>query len=140
MMGMRRFALLSAGLAGLALAATAAATMVPRALAGIAPGMWEVSRSAAGVGARPVCVPRVALLGQIAHGSQRCTRTILRDAPGELVMDLTCGASDFGRSRITVTTPRSLKIETQGIHHGEPFDMTIYARRVGNCAPALERR
>ncbi|GLR47352.1 DUF3617 domain-containing protein [Sphingomonas astaxanthinifaciens] len=137
---MRRFAFLSAALGGLALAATAAATMVPRALSGIAPGVWEISRSAAGGGARPICVPRVVLLGQIAHGSQMCTRTVLRDSPGELVMDISCGPSDFGRSRITVTTPRSLKIETQGIHHGEPFDMTVYARRVGNCAPALERR
>ncbi|WP_344705999.1 DUF3617 domain-containing protein [Sphingomonas swuensis] len=106
-----------------------------RALAGVQPGLWEVSRSATGQGARRICLRDVASLASFAHPRERCQRTILGDRPGELVVDLQCVGGEFARSRISVTTPRSLKLESQGIHGGEPFDMTLYARRVGPCRP-----
>jgi hypothetical protein len=35
---------------------------------------------------------------------------------------------------VTLITPRSLRIDTQGISGGYPFHYQIHARRVGNCA------
>lgn len=111
-----------------------------RALAGVSPGLWEVSRSASGERARRICLAQVEALAAIAHPGERCGRTVLRNVPGELVTHLTCKGGDFARSTIRVTTPRSLKVQTQGIHRGEPFDLALYARRVGDCRPGTGRR
>lgn len=127
---MSRFASLILGFSALALLGAAPPT---RALAGVAPGLWEVSRTARGAAPRRLCLSDVAQLAWIAHARERCSRTILRDSPGDLQLDLSCEGGDFARSGITVTTPRSVKLETQGIHRGEPFNYTLYARRVGEC-------
>jgi hypothetical protein len=126
-------------LVGLGAAALAGPARPPVALAGIAPGLWEFSRSATGHDARRGCLSDMVLLATYAHAGDRCMRTILSDRPRELVMALECGMGDFGRSRITVTTPRSLKLETQGFHRGEPYDYTVYARRVGECSRPRRR-
>ncbi|WP_344695180.1 DUF3617 domain-containing protein [Sphingomonas rosea] len=115
------------------MALTGAAAPGMRALSGVAPGAWEISTSATGSNPRRICFKDMRLVAQLAHGYERCRGTVLRDVPGSLAMDLTCGPGEFGRSEVTVTTPRSLKIETQGIHAGGPFNYTLYARRIGNC-------
>ena len=123
-----------------ALAATyAEAASAPAVLPGVEPGLWEFSRDATGRGARRGCLDEMILLATYAHAGDRCARTILINTPRRLVLSLECGQGDFGRSEITVTTPRSLKLDTQGFHKGEPYDFSIYARRVGEC-PISERR
>lgn len=118
-------------LAGLGSAATAAGA--PALLPGVAPGLWEVSRSATGGSAVRQCVPDLAALAQWEHRGGACTRVVLSQTRTELVIHYTCAAGDFGRARMTVVTPRSLRMETQGIHDGEPFAYKLYARRRGNC-------
>lgn len=105
----------------------------PVGLAGVEPGLWEVSRSANGHSPRRICLRALPELAAIAHPGERCTRVLLRSGPGTSLYDVTCPAGDFARSMIRVTTPRSVKLETQGIHRGEPFDFALYARRVGSC-------
>jgi hypothetical protein len=105
----------------------------PGAFDNVRPGTWEISRSATGGMARRVCLRHIPDLTRIGHPGERCTRTVLRDQPGEYLAEVTCGPGDFARSRITTTTPRALKVESQGIHRGEPFDLTLYVRRVGEC-------
>ena len=137
---MVRIALFLTALFGLPLLAAAGAH-TPRALTGVAPGLWEVSRSARGENPRRLCLPDVAQLARIGHPGERCMATYLTDRPNLLVVDLTCGGGgDFARSRLSVTTPRSLKVETQGMHRGEPFDHVLYARRVGSCPRKAGRR
>jgi hypothetical protein len=133
---MTRFACLSAALASLLLLGAAP----PRALAGVEPGLWEVSRSATGRDPRRVCLRDMAELASAGHPGERCARTVLADRPGQLLLDLSCPRGEFARSRISVTTPRSIKLESQGIHAGAPFAMTLYARRVGPCRGNLARR
>ena len=131
MMGaMRRFApLLLLG----PVAAMAQPANAPTVLPGVQPGLWEVSRDATGRGARRGCISDMILIGTYAHAGDRCTRTVLVNSPRRLLMALDCGQGEFGRSEITVTTPRSLKIDTQGFRGGEPYDFSVYARRVGEC-------
>ena len=81
----------------------------------------------------------MALLATYAHAGDRCSRTILVNTPRRLLVSLECGPGEFGRSEITVTTPRSLKLETQGFRRGEPYDFTVYARRVGECPLSSDR-
>lgn len=117
---------------GAALALGAAAQ--PSALAQAAGGLWEVT-GAPGT-AQPVrqCIRDTRALAQFEHRRQACPRTIISDAGTTAVIQYNCAAQGFGSSRITVITPRSLRIQTQGISDGLPFNYVIQARRVGNCS------
>ena len=112
---------------------SAAALASPAILPGVAPGVWEVSRSA--TGEKPVrqCVTDLAAMAQWEHRGGACTRVVLSQTAAEAVIHYTCPAGDFGRTRMTAVTPRSLRMETQGIHAGEPFSYKLYARRTANC-------
>jgi len=106
------------------------AAAAPSVLAKVQPGLWEITRE----GAAPVrmCLadPRV-----LAHFEQRkaaCSATLIRDDGTESTVHYTCGA-DFGQSRVTLLTPRSLRVQTQGISANAPFKYDFDARRVGDC-------
>ena len=45
----------------------------------------------------------------------------------------TCQSGAFGQSNVELLTPRSLRIETQGISDNAPFHYVLQARRLGNC-------
>ena len=94
-------------------------------------GLWEVTRS----GAEPVrmCVADTAALAQFEHRSAKCARTIVKDGQSEAVIHYTCRGGDFGQTSATLLTPRSLRLQTQGISGGAPFQYVLQARRVGNC-------
>lgn len=118
---------------GLGLAAIAlTATTLPRAIAGSG-GLWEVSRSATGANAERRCLPSAAMLAQWEHLGGQCTRLVVSAGPASAVIQYTCTGSGFGRSTIRVITPRTLRIETQGISQGYPFNYVLHARRLGNC-------
>ena len=119
--------------AGMGLAAlTLMAATLPPALSGWG-GLWEVSRSAAGSRSTKICVPSASAFGQWEHRRIRCTREVLSASTTQAVIAYTCPGGDFGRSQVRVLTPRSLRIETQGISQGFPFNYVLHARRVGNC-------
>ena len=121
---------------GLAAAATLSATIliaatVPRALAPATGGVWELSQ---GTGHNPtrLCVASPEVLAQFEHRQGRCTRMVIRDVGSEAEIHYTCADGGFGRSEVTLVTPRSLTIDTQGISGGLPFHYKLYARRVGD--------
>jgi len=118
----------------------APAPPAPQLLAGVQPGSWEVSRSASGQAARRLCVSEVAELAGFEFRGEQCRRSVLGERGGSLVVEFSCARGDFARSTMRVTTPRSLRLETQGIHRGQPFAYRFYARRLGNCSPLLKRR
>ena len=123
------------GLIGLVTSSSAAlaAVTVPHALAPAAGGMWEVSRSATGHNPTRICVATPALLAQFEHRQQNCTRKVLTDQGSETLISYNCPAGGFGQSKMTLITPRSLRIDTQGISDNLPFHYQLYARRVGDC-------
>ncbi|MBA3666489.1 MAG: hypothetical protein H0W65_02040 [Sphingomonas sp.] len=118
-------------LALLSLSATAATS--PRALAPAAGGLWEVATDATGHNAEKVCVPLPEVLAQYEHRSGRCTRVVISDVGTEVVIHYTCADGAFGQSKVTLITPRTLRIDTQGISGGLPFHYQLHARRVGAC-------
>jgi hypothetical protein len=113
--------------------AAIAAVAVPHALAPASGGMWEVSRSANGHNPTKICVANPTLLAQFEHRQRSCTRKVLSDHGTETLISYKCPAGGFGQSKITLITPRSLKIDTQGISGNLPFHYQLYARRVGDC-------
>lgn len=111
-----------------------AAATVPRALAPAIGGLWEVSRSATGHNPTRICVTSPELLAQFEHRQLRCTRNIVSDRGSETLISYHCAGGDFGQSKMTLITPRSLRIETQGISDSLPFHYQLHARRIGDCS------
>ena len=115
------------------LSAGLVAATLPRALAPAAGGLWEVSTSATGHNPTRLCVASPDILAQYEHRNGRCTRTVIRDSGTNAEISYTCADGGFGRSVVTLVTPRSLTIDTQGISGGLPFHYKLYARRAGDC-------
>jgi hypothetical protein len=116
----------SALVAALAIGAASASVF-----ANAEPGLWEISK--AGSPAVKLCVPNLAVLAQYEHRNARCSRSIIRDDGAQATVHYSCAGGDFGQSDVTLVTPRSLTIRTQGISAGAPFKYTLIARRAGNC-------
>ena len=113
---------------------TAAAPMTdsPRAAK---PGLWEISHSATGVAAERICLPDPMILSQWEHRGGACTRVVIADLGAELTIHYTCAGGGFGQSTVTLLTLRTMRIETQGISDGLPFNYVLHARRKGDCLP-----
>jgi len=112
--------------AGVILASAAAA------LSQATPGLWELRRVPDG---RPVrlCVADIAALAQVEQRGQTCARKVVSSEGSSTVLRYSCPAGGFGQSTLTLLTPRSLTIDTQGISGGLPFNYVVHARRVGDC-------
>lgn len=127
---MRAVAAMGAG--GAALLLLVAATR-PSALAKTSPGLWELSGLPNAGTAFRQCVADTAALARVEHRGHSCTQVVIRDTPLATEIHYTCSNGGFGRSKLTILTPRSLRIETQGISAQYPFNYTIQARRIGDC-------
>ena len=116
---------------GAMLLLTLAAAQGPTVLAQASGGLWELSGGSGPV--RRLCLADPSRLAQIEHRAANCTRSVVRDRSVSAEIHYTCPDGGFGHSTITQLTPRSLRIETQGISGNAPFYYVVQARRVGNC-------
>ena len=123
--------LLASGGFAVGFALTAAAQ--PSALAQAQPGLWEISGAPGARAPRRQCVAEIAALARFEHRSKNCAVRVLKDAGGMTQVEYSCGGAGFGHSEVTVLTPRSLRIATQGISDGLPFNYVLQARRVDDC-------
>ena len=119
--------------AALAVCLLSVAAAGPRALEPTSGGRWQVARSAKDARGLALCIPDPVLLGQWEHLGGQCSRVILSDKGNKTVINYSCADGGFGRSEMTLLTPRTLRIATQGISAGGPFNYVLHARRVGNC-------
>jgi hypothetical protein len=131
---MARSATLLLATAGIGAALTLTAAARPPALAQAQPGLWEISGAPDTHAPIRQCVGDVATLARFEHRSSNCSAKVLKDAGGMTQIEYSCGGAGFGHSEITVLTPRSLRIATQGISGGLPFNYVLQARRVDDCA------
>lgn len=97
-------------------------------------GQWAVSRSADGHDPVSVCLADPTALAQWEQRQGRCTSVVISEVGNKAVIHYTCADGGFGRSQLTQITPRTLRIETQGISSSYPFRYTLHARRTGDCA------
>ena len=124
-------------LAAPAVSLALAAANRPAALTEVSGGMWEVS----GIpNQQPLraCFADSMLLAQVEHRGKTCTRTVIKDSETKTVIEYKCAGGGFGRSSVTMITPRSLRIETQGISDNFPFGYVVQAHRIGDCAGGQE--
>ena len=117
---------------GAALLVALAAAAQPAALARTSAGLWEVAGQP-GMAAQKLCLADLAMLAQHEHRTASCTRVVIRDLPSVTEIHYTCSGGGFGRTKMTVITPRSLRVETQGIASNFPFNYVLQARRLGDC-------
>ena len=72
-------------------------------------------------------------LAQLEHRNENCVREVVRDSGSDATINYKCPGGGFGHSTLKMITPRSLRVETQGISRNAPFKYVFQARRVGNC-------
>jgi hypothetical protein len=79
------------------------------------------------------CLADTAALFQLEHRGQNCQEKVISHDEVSSVVHYTCRNGGYGQTKVTMLTPRSLRIETQGISANYPFNYKIQARRVGEC-------
>ena len=117
---------------GAGLVAVLAAAQTPVALSATRGGLWEIDPVGPGPRLRQ-CVADPLALTSLEDRGRPCSRTVVNAGPSSALVEFTCRGGAFGQSQITVLTPRSLRIDSQGIADGGPFRRVINARRMGDC-------
>jgi len=110
------------------------AAQPPPALAEAQPGLWEISGAPGAAAPVRLCLADISALTRFEHRTKSCSAKVVRSAGPVTDIEYSCGPAGFGHSELTVVTPRSLRISTQGISDGLPFNYVLQARRVGDCA------
>ena len=118
---------------GAGLALTAA--QQPPTFAQTQPGLWEIT-GVPGSKAQRQCVADIAALARFEHRARACSAKVIKNSGGSVQVEYSCGGAGFGHSEIDVLTPRSLRISTQGISDGLPFNYVLQAHRVADCPKA----
>ena len=95
-------------------------------------GLWEVDPLGPGATAK-LRVADPMTFASYEHRGKACTRVVISDGPNGAVIHYTCPGGGFGQSTVKALTPRSLRVETQGIADNAPFQYVFQARRVGAC-------
>jgi hypothetical protein len=129
-------------LAGLTVAGMAAALILmgaqrPALFGQTTPGLWEISGVPGAKASARECVMDTAALARYEHKSRTCAMKVTSDGLNSAVVDYSCGGAGFGHTKVDMITPRSLRIETQGVSENLPFSYVLQARRVGDC-PAID--
>lgn len=117
----------------IAAALTLTAAVRPSVLAQAQPGLWEISGAPGARAPLRQCIADIAVLARFEHRAKNCSAKVLKDAGSSTEIDYSCGGAGFGHSQIDVLTPRSLRISTQGISDGLPFNYVLQARRIDDC-------
>lgn len=103
-------------------------------LATIEPGRWQLTATDSDT-TRSLCVRDTRMFLQLGHpGIAQCSRFVVAEGPREITVHYTCPDAGHGRTTIGLVTPRSIKLATQGIAGGLPFQHDYAARRIGDCA------
>lgn len=123
--------------AGAAAVLALTAAQHPSALAETKGGLWEISGLPGAAAPAKQCVTDTAVFAQFEHRAKSCKLKVIKDGASSAIVEYSCGDAGFGRSKVDVITPRSLRIDTQGIADNLPFGYVLQARRVGDC-PAPE--
>jgi len=127
-------ATLGALLVGGATMAAAPQAASSTALSRLETGRYELKEVGSLAEPRVVCLADAAMLIQLQQPGTQCSRLVVADGADSTTINYTCVGGGHGRTVVTITTPRSFDLQTQGITSGAPFDMDYQGRRIGACA------
>ena len=111
-----------------------AAAPTLKAMRTVAPGNWSIRSPGSPEAARETCVSDTAVLFRLRLRAAQCSRFVIEDTPRIATVHYTCPGAGHVRTTVHVDTPRTLRIESEGIIDGMPFADAFEARRLGNCA------
>jgi hypothetical protein len=103
------------------------------------PGRWALSSRDPSFTARSICIGDPQVLLQIRQPVASCNRFVIANTPQSATINYTCPGQGSGRTTVRVETPRLAQVETQGIVGGALFDLSIEARRTGDCTALSSR-
>jgi hypothetical protein len=101
------------------------------ALRALTPGQWQLREADGSV--RSLCLGDASQLLQLRHGAAACKVTVLDNSPARTTVHYSCAGAGFGRTTLTVETPRLVHVDTQGVAEGEPFVLDYEGRNMGAC-------
>lgn len=101
-------------------------------LAQIERGQWLLKERLGGE--RRICFTAPINFIQIGHGNAPCDQFVIAQDQRSATVGYSCTGHGKGRTTVTVETPRLVRIETQGVLDGSPFEQEYEARRVGACS------
>jgi len=102
------------------------------ALKGIEQGQWQL-KEADGGGVQTLCIANPASLLQIRHGNAQCSHFVVENSAQVATIHYTCPGRGYGRTTVSVETPRLVRVDTQGVLDGAPFSDELEGRRTGAC-------
>lgn len=102
-------------------------------LAQVTPGEWQVHEIGSTAAPVAACVRDVARLVQWRHGGQKCAHVPAATDGRRATVYYDCGRGGQGQTVLTIENPALVRIQTQGMAAGQPFDLDLEARRVGAC-------
>lgn len=114
--------------------------LVPAALAGLEPGLWDLRSLDPGEPSLRVCVRDPQSLLQLRHPGQACRRFVVDDSPDRTSVSYSCPGTGHGLTVVRVETPRLVQIDSQGVADGAPFALDLEGRRTGACAPVTAKK
>lgn len=117
---------------GAAMAQPAAAPTLT-AMRAVAPGNWSLRAAGSPEAARASCFSDTAAFLRLRLRNAQCSRFVIEDTARLSTVHYTCPGIGHVRTTVHVDTPRSLRIESEGIADGMPFADAYEARRIGNC-------
>jgi hypothetical protein len=129
---MTRTASLALSIGGCAAALLLTAAQASSPFAQAKGGDWELT----GIpGAKSIhqCVGDVFAFARYEHRGKSCSSKLISQSATKAVVEYNCGGAGFGHSELELITPRNLRVSTQGISDGLPFNYVLQARRVGDC-------
>ncbi len=130
-MALRRVARVMAAGVALLLVANGAPSQRARVLDTIERGQWQLAEREGAV--RKLCFKAPVDFVQLQHGPKACDQVVIAEDSRGATIRYSCAGHGHGRTTVTVETPRLVRIETQGVADGAPFDYEFEARRIGGC-------
>jgi hypothetical protein len=121
------------GLGGTGIAAALAMTGATQPAVLGQSGLWEIVGAPGAKAPVRQCLADVGSLAEFEHRGKACKLKVIKSSENSTLVEYSCGPAGFGRSEVDVITPRSLRIDTQGISNQAPFNYVLQARRIGDC-------
>lgn len=128
--------LAAAAAAAVTAAAGVLAAQTPQSLAGVSGGMWELSGIPGTKAPTKMCVAAPIELAFVEHARAACKPLVLGDSGDLLRISYRCSGAGFGQASIKTITPRSLRVDVQGIAANAPYAYVMQAKRTGDCKAA----
>jgi hypothetical protein len=103
----------------------------------LGPGEWAVHDIGQRGSERLVCLRDPRRLAHLDQPVRACRRSLVSEEGRDATVRYVCPGLGNGVTRLRVESDTIVRIQTQGLVRGAPFDRDMEARRTGPCRPGL---